>query len=97
MKSAIIDARKNGDSLGGIVESISLGLPVGLGEPIFSSMESDLSKALFSIPSVKAIEFGSGFSGTKLKGSENNDEYLLSGQQDNNKDEQFWRNIRRFD
>ena len=78
MKSAIIDARKNGDSLGGIVESISVGLPVGLGEPIFSSMESDLSKALFSIPSVKAIEFGSGFSGTKLKGSENNDEYVLS-------------------
>jgi chorismate synthase len=78
MKSAIIEARKNGDSLGGIVESISVGLPVGLGEPIFSSMESDLSKALFSIPSVKAIEFGSGFSGTKLKGSENNDEYVLS-------------------
>jgi chorismate synthase len=78
MKSAIIDARKKGDSLGGIVESISVGLPVGLGEPIFSSMESDLSKALFSIPSVKAIEFGSGFSGTKLKGSENNDEYILS-------------------
>ena len=51
------------ETLGGIVESISLGLPVGLGEPIFSSMESDLSKALFSIPS-KAIEFGSGFSGT---------------------------------
>jgi len=78
MKSAIIDARKNGDSLGGIVESITVGLPVGLGEPIFSSMESDLSKALFSIPSVKAIEFGSGFSGTKLKGSENNDEYIFS-------------------
>ena len=54
------------DSLGGIVESISLGLPVGLGEPIFSSMESDLSKALFSIPSVKPIE-GSGFSGTKQR------------------------------
>ncbi|RPI84066.1 MAG: chorismate synthase, partial [Nitrosopumilales archaeon] len=47
-------------------------------EPIFSSLESDLSKALFSIPSVKAIEFGSGFSGTKLKGSENNDEYMIS-------------------
>ena len=78
MKSAIIDARKNGDSLGGIVESITVGLPVGLGEPIFSSMESDLSKALFSIPSVKAVEFGSGFSGTKLKGSENNDEYIFS-------------------
>jgi chorismate synthase len=78
MKSIIIDARKSGDSLGGIVECISVGLPVGLGEPIFSSMESDLSKALFSIPSVKAIEFGSGFSGTKLKGSENNDEYTIS-------------------
>jgi chorismate synthase len=78
MKSIIIEARKNGDSLGGIVDCISVGLPVGLGEPIFSSMESDLSKALFSIPSVKAIEFGSGFSGTKLKGSENNDEYTIS-------------------
>jgi chorismate synthase len=78
MKSIIIEARKNGDSLGGIVECISVGLPVGLGEPIFSSMESDLSKALFSIPSVKAIEFGSGFFGTKLKGSENNDEYTIS-------------------
>jgi chorismate synthase len=78
MKNIILDAKKNGDSLGGIVESISTGLPVGLGEPIFSSMESDLSKALFSIPSVKAIEFGSGFSGATLKGSENNDEYVLS-------------------
>jgi chorismate synthase len=78
MKSAIVDAKKGGDSLGGIVESVSVGLPVGLGEPIFSSLESDLSKALFSIPSVKAIEFGSGFSGTMLKGSENNDEYVIS-------------------
>ncbi|HEY7694475.1 MAG TPA: chorismate synthase [Nitrososphaeraceae archaeon] len=78
MKAAILDAKKDGDSLGGIVESLSVGLPVGLGEPIFSSLESDLSKALFSIPSVKAIEFGSGFSGTKLRGSENNDEYVIS-------------------
>jgi chorismate synthase len=78
MKSIIIDVKKNGDSLGGIVECISVGLPVGLGEPIFSSMESDLSKALFSIPSVKAIEFGSGFFGTRLKGSQNNDEYTIS-------------------
>src|SRR5437867_11074831 len=78
MKSIIIDARKSEDYLSGIVECISVGLPVGLGEPIFSSLESDLSKALFSIPSVKAIEFGSGFSGSKLKGSENNDEYTIS-------------------
>jgi len=78
MKSIILETKKNGDSLGGIVECISIGLPVGLGEPIFSSLESDLSKALFSIPSVKAIEFGSGFSGTKTKGSENNDEFVMS-------------------
>jgi chorismate synthase len=76
MKSAIMDARRDGDSLGGIVESISIGLPTGLGEPIFGSLESDLSKALFSIPAVKAVEFGSGFKGSKLKGSENNDLYI---------------------
>jgi chorismate synthase len=76
MKSAIIDARRDGDSLGGIVESVSIGLPTGLGEPIFGSLESDLSKALFSIPAVKAVEFGSGFEGSKLRGSENNDLYV---------------------
>src|ERR671938_1028050 len=76
MKSAIIDARRDGDSLGGIVESVSIGLPTGLGEPIFGSLESDLSKALFSIPAVKAVEFGSGFEGSKLRGSENNDLYI---------------------
>jgi chorismate synthase len=75
MKSAIMDARKDGDSLGGVIECVSTGLPVGLGEPIFGSIESDLSKALFSIPAVKAIEFGSGFDGSKRRGSENNDLY----------------------
>jgi chorismate synthase (EC 4.2.3.5) len=50
---------------------------VGLGEPIFSSLESDLSKAIFSIPSVKGIEFGSGFKGSELFGSENNDLYTI--------------------
>ncbi len=78
MKSLILKVRKEGDSLGGVIECVVRGLPVGLGEPIFSSMESDLSKALFSIPAVKGIEFGSGFIGTKLKGSENNDEYFIS-------------------
>ena len=50
---------------------------VGIGEPIFASLESDLSKALFSIPAVKAVEFGSGFAGSKMLGSENNDSYLI--------------------
>src|SRR5215213_2536253 len=77
MKEAIMQARKSGDSLGGVIECISNGLPVGMGEPIFASLESDLSKALFSIPAVKAVEFGSGFAGTKMHGSENNDSYLI--------------------
>lgn len=77
MKEAILQARKSGDSLGGIIECISSGLPVGMGEPIFASLESDLSRALFSIPAVKAVEFGSGFAGTKMRGSENNDTYMI--------------------
>jgi chorismate synthase len=77
MKDAILQARKYGDSLGGIIECITTGLPVGLGEPIFASLESDLSKALFSIPAVKAVEFGSGFTGSKMRGSENNDVYMM--------------------
>jgi chorismate synthase len=77
MKNEIINARKKGDSLGGIIESITTNLPVGIGEPIFSSIESDISKAIFSIPSVKGIEFGSGFQGSSSFGSENNDLYMI--------------------
>ena len=77
MRESILDAKKKGDSLGGIIESITTNVPVGLGEPIFSSLESDLSKAIFSIPSVKGIEFGSGFRGSELFGSENNDLYTM--------------------
>ena len=64
MKEAILQARKSGDSLGGVIECIAR--PAGcMGEPIFASLESDLSKALFSIPAVKAVEFGSGFAAAK--------------------------------
>jgi chorismate synthase len=77
MKEAILQARKDGDSLGGVIECTTSNLPVGLGEPIFASLESDLSKALFSIPAVKAVEFGSGFAGSRRRGSENNDVYML--------------------
>ena len=77
MRKSILDAKKKGDSLGGIIESITTNVPVGLGEPIFSSLESDLSKAIFSIPSVKGIEFGSGFRGSELFGLENNDLYTM--------------------
>jgi chorismate synthase len=76
MREAILRTRKEGDSLGGVIECICTGLPVGLGEPIFSSLEADISKAVFSIPAVKAVEFGSGFLGSEKKGSENNDSFI---------------------
>ena len=77
MRETILAARRKGDSIGGVIESLTVNLPVGLGEPIFGSLESDLSKALFSIPAVKGVEFGSGFHGSTLHGSENNDEFLI--------------------
>lgn len=77
MKEAVLAARKRGDSIGGIIECVTNRLPVGLGEPLFSSLESDISRALFAIPSVKAVEFGSGFYGCATLGSENNDIYIL--------------------
>lgn len=76
MRASILAARKSGDSLGGVIESITTGVPVGLGEPIFSSLESDIAKAIYSIPSVKGVEFGSGFAGSELFGSQNNDPYI---------------------
>ncbi len=79
MRNSILDARKHSDSLGGIIESTTVNLPVGLGEPIFGSLESDISKAIYSIPSVKGVEFGSGFAGSELFGSENNDPYIVRG------------------
>ena len=79
MRSAIVEARRAGDSLGGVVESVTTGLPVGVGEPVFASLESELSRALFSIPSVKGVEFGSGFAGARRRGSQNNDGYAYRG------------------
>ncbi len=73
MKEAILKAKEEGDSVGGVVECIALNVPVGLGEPVFSSLDSDLARALFSIPAVKGVEFGAGFLSAKLRGSENND------------------------
>ena len=77
MKNAILAAKKKSDSLGGIIESVTTNLPVGLGEPIFSSLESDISKAIYSIPSVKGVEFGSGFEGSSTFGSKNNALYQI--------------------
>jgi chorismate synthase len=75
MRSAIIKARQEGNSLGGVIDCTTTNLPIGLGEPVFASLEADLSRALFAIPAVKGVEFGSGFEGSKRTGFENNDVY----------------------
>ncbi len=79
MIKAIEDARAQGDSIGGIVECRVFGLPAGIGEPVFSSVESMVSHAVFSIPAVKGIEFGGGFALSSKRGSEANDEFALDG------------------
>lgn len=77
MRAAISDAKAQGDSVGGILESVILGLPSGVGEPAFDSLESVISHALFSIPAVKGVEFGAGFSLAQMKGSTANDEMVV--------------------
>ncbi|MDE1853147.1 MAG: chorismate synthase [Thaumarchaeota archaeon] len=77
MKRKIIEVRGKGNSLGGIVECVATNLPVGLGEPVFASLDSDLAKIALSIPAVKGVEFGSGFSSARSTGLENNDEYFF--------------------
>ncbi len=77
MEEAIVTARKEGDSLGGVVECIAVNVPVGVGEPLFDSLDADLAKALFNVPAVKGVEFGLGFRVAELKGSESNDPYIM--------------------
>ena len=77
MKSEVEKARSDGDSVGGIIECRILNLPAGIGDPIFDSIESVVSHAIFSIPAVKGIEFGSGFRGSFMRGSENNDSFEI--------------------
>ena len=78
MQDAIVAAKNEGNSIGGLLETFITGLPAGVGEPWFDSVESLLSHALFSIPGVKGVEFGAGFSLADMKGSEANDPFALS-------------------
>ena len=77
MEMAILKIRSEGDSIGGIVECIALNVPTGIGEPIFDSLDADIAKMLFDVPAVKGVEFGAGFKAAQLKGSENNDAYVI--------------------
>lgn len=75
MQNAILAAKSEGDSVGGILESVVLGMPAGVGEPFFDSVESTLSHMLFSIPAVKGVFFGAGFGFADMRGSEANDAF----------------------
>jgi chorismate synthase len=79
MEEAIVKAKKEGDSLGGIIEVIAANVPAGVGEPLFDALDADIAKMLFSIPAVKGVEFGAGFKAAELKGSENNDVFQVVG------------------
>lgn len=74
MENVIMKAREEGDSLGGIVEIMVKGMKAGIGDPFFESIESEISRMMFSIPSVKGVEFGAGFDITRMTGYEANDE-----------------------
>jgi len=79
MEKEILKARDEGDSLGGTVKCMALNAPPGVGQPVFDTIEGDLAKALFSIPAVKAVEFGAGKALASMKGSESNDPYTVVG------------------
>lgn len=78
MRAAISAARSDGDSVGGIVECAVTGLPAGVGEPMFGGVESRIAQIVYGVPAVKGVEFGAGFSAANLRGSQNNDDYVIS-------------------
>jgi len=79
MEDYIKSVRKKGDTIGGVVSCVIQNVPVGLGEPVFDKLHAELGKAMLSINAVKGFEYGSGFSGTQLLGSQHNDEFQTDG------------------
>jgi len=80
MRQQILEAKEKGDSVGGLVECAAIGLPVGLGDPIFDGIENRIAGIVFGIPGVKGVEFGSGFAVAGRRGSENNDSFFMDGE-----------------
>lgn len=79
MISLIENTRAEGNSLGGVIECVVRNAPAGLGEPVFDKLEADLAKAMLSLPATKGFEIGSGFSATRMRGSEHNDPFEVRG------------------
>ncbi len=77
MQNKILDAKSKSDSVGGIIECAVVGLPAGIGDPIFDGVENKIAFAIFGIPAVKGIEFGAGFESARMLGSENNDDFII--------------------
>ncbi len=84
MEAKLEEARREGDSLGGIVEVVVRGCPAGLGEPVFDKMDADIAKAVMSVGAVKGVEIGAGFRAAVMRGSENNDPLIPRGFLSNN-------------
>lgn len=80
MMVEILRAKDELDSVGGVIECAAVGVPAGLGEPMFDGLENRLAKIVFGIPAVKGIEFGAGFSAARMRGSENNDAFYMAGE-----------------
>lgn len=77
MEQAILQAKAEGDSVGGVIECFATGLPAGLGEPMFDGVENRLAQALWGIPAVRGVEFGAGFAAAAMRGSAHNDAYCM--------------------
>lgn len=79
MQARIRQARAEGDTVGGVIGCVARGVPAGLGDPVFDKLEADLGRGLLSLPACKGFAIGSGFAGTRLRGSEHNDPFVPDG------------------